>query len=311
MVSFWRARLGRPARRRAGRAGGAPSRASNPSAGYNLVVLAVMITVLNIVIAKALPLWSTVIQRQKEEELIFRGLQYAEAIRVFESRHKRLPNRLEELVEVEPRSIRQLWKNPMTEDGGWQLIPAGTGRQLGGRNQDPNQDRNRNRNRNRSQDQNQGRQALPGDPSRPDKSLRWVPGGEAKIGSFPISGVSSPEGGDAIKVFAANPNAPGGGGSDQISDWQFTVDLAKSLVKPINPQNPIAPSMNAADLGKPWPPGIQPLNVPAPQGPGGQQGPGTQQGPRRGSPGIHPVVPGQGAPGRQPPGQKPGGRGGG
>ncbi len=233
----------------------------------------VMITVMNIVIAKALPLWSTVIQRAKEEELIFRGMQYAEALRVFESRHGRLPNRLEELVDVEPRAIRQLWKNPMSEDGAWLLIPAGTGQQIGGQNR--NQIRNRNQDRN--DDQGRDRDRLPGDPSKPDPSLIWVPDGEKKIGSFPISGVASPEGGDAIKVFVVNPNAPGGGGSSQISEWRFTVDLAKMLVRQVDPQNPIAPSMSAADLGKPWPPGIQPQNLPqsVQQGGSGSRGGGT------------------------------------
>jgi type II secretory pathway pseudopilin PulG len=93
--------------------------------GYNLVVLVVIITVMNIVLAAVLPLWSQAIRRNKEEELIFRGLQYAEAIRVFHNRFQRWPTRLEELVEIKPRSIRQLWKDPMTEDGKWQLIFEG------------------------------------------------------------------------------------------------------------------------------------------------------------------------------------------
>ena len=53
------------------------------AAGYNLVALVVGITVLSILTAAAMPLWSTAIRRDKEEELISRGLQYAEAIRVF------------------------------------------------------------------------------------------------------------------------------------------------------------------------------------------------------------------------------------
>ena len=57
-------------------------------AGYNMVILVIAITVLNIVVAAMLPLWSTQIQREKEEELVFRGFQYAEAIRVF---HAALP----------------------------------------------------------------------------------------------------------------------------------------------------------------------------------------------------------------------------
>ena len=61
---------------------GHSSETAKKCAGYNIVILAVAITVLNILVAKALPLWSHVIQREKEEELIFRGLQYAEAIRI-------------------------------------------------------------------------------------------------------------------------------------------------------------------------------------------------------------------------------------
>lgn len=96
---------------------------SSRESGYNLVMLMVLLTVMSIAISASLPAWSGVIRREKEEELIFRGLQYAEAIRVFQNRFQRPPIRLEELVEVEPRSIRRLWKDPMTEDGKWALIP--------------------------------------------------------------------------------------------------------------------------------------------------------------------------------------------
>jgi type II secretory pathway pseudopilin PulG len=101
------------------------------SAGYNLVILVMAITTLNIFIAMALPVWSQMIRREKEEQLIFRGLQYAEALRVYAVRHGGYPTRLEQLIKDEPRSIRQLWTNPMREDGKWTLIftPAGPGGQ--------------------------------------------------------------------------------------------------------------------------------------------------------------------------------------
>ena len=54
------------------------------SRGYSMVALVVAIIVLNIAVAAVMPLWSTAIRRSQEEELIFRGLQYAEAIRVFQ-----------------------------------------------------------------------------------------------------------------------------------------------------------------------------------------------------------------------------------
>ena len=71
--------------------------------GYNMVMLIVAVTILNIMVAAVLPLMSTDIQRQKEEELVFRGFQYAEAIRLFHSRFQRYPVKLEELLEMKPR----------------------------------------------------------------------------------------------------------------------------------------------------------------------------------------------------------------
>ena len=105
-----RARLLRSATRRRGVP--ACRRSGDAVAGYNLVILMVMVTVMNVLVAVALPSWSTAIQRQKEKELIFRGLQYAEAIRVFQLRTGRYPVSLRELLENEPRAIRQLWTDP-------------------------------------------------------------------------------------------------------------------------------------------------------------------------------------------------------
>ncbi len=261
--------------RRSGTTGGYSAGGGRPSAarqsdGYSLVILMVMVTVINILVAKALPLWSTVIQREKEEELIFRGMQYAEALRVYEMRTGGLPTKLEQLIEIEPRCIRKLWKNPLAEDGSWLLIPPGQGQQRPGRNPNQNQP-------NRGRDV--GRNQPPGVQPPPDQSLLWIPGGDNKIGSVPIFGVKSSVGGESVKLFVANPYASGG--STEISEWQFTVDLAKSLIRKIDPANPIVPSMNAGVFDKPWPPGIQPLNVPNT----GRERP-------TGSGGVHAVTPG-------------------
>jgi type II secretory pathway pseudopilin PulG len=101
---------------------GAASRQA--AGGYTLVALLVGMTVASILIASVLPLASAQAQREKEAELIFRGLQYAEGIRIFRRRFGRYPNSLAELVEVKPRSARKLWKDPMTKDGEWAVISA-------------------------------------------------------------------------------------------------------------------------------------------------------------------------------------------
>ena len=101
-------------------------------AGYTLAFLMVMVAIMNIALAKATPVWSHLIQREKEEEMIFRGLQYAEAIRVFYVRYNQWPQKLTELTEDKGkgRTIRQLWNNPLAgpdgfEANGWVPIFEG------------------------------------------------------------------------------------------------------------------------------------------------------------------------------------------
>jgi type II secretory pathway pseudopilin PulG len=92
--------------------------------GYTLVALMVGLTVMAILIAAVLPMASAESQRDKEAELIFRGLQYAEGIRNFRRRYGRYPNTLKEMFETRPRTLRKLWKDPMTNSDKWGLITA-------------------------------------------------------------------------------------------------------------------------------------------------------------------------------------------
>ena len=94
--------------------------------GYTLVALLVGMTVMMILIAAALPLASTQAQRSKEDDLIFRGLQYAEGIRVFKRRYGRYPTSLKEMLDVRPRTLRKLWTDPMTGKVDWVTISLTT-----------------------------------------------------------------------------------------------------------------------------------------------------------------------------------------
>jgi type II secretory pathway pseudopilin PulG len=162
------------------------------------------LTVLNILMAAALPKWSHVIRREREEELISRGFQYAEAIRIFQNRFQRLPVRLEELLEVEPRSIRRLWKDPMTEEGTWVLIPPGNGGpvltpQPTGPIDDP-----------------EGRGGDSGEPSEevPDNTGIGEKKGTVQVG--PFTGVHSRSSKESILIF---------NGHDHYDQWHFTVEM--------------------------------------------------------------------------------------
>lgn len=102
--------------------------------GYNLVMLMVMVSVMNVLLAKALPMWSHVVQREKEKEMIFRALQYAEGARVYKLRYGIWPQKFKDLTEDKGkgRSIRRLWNNPLVaadpygdEGEGWEALFEG------------------------------------------------------------------------------------------------------------------------------------------------------------------------------------------
>lgn len=102
------------------------SRGGPPDSGFTLVGVVVAIAIITILLAAVGPTISTIIERDREAELIFRGKQYGRAILAFQKRYGRLPVKLEELFKLKPRSIRQLWKDPMCNCDDWEVLIAGT-----------------------------------------------------------------------------------------------------------------------------------------------------------------------------------------
>ncbi len=90
--------------------------------GYILTATIVMVVILSISMAMIAEKWTYVMKREKENELLFRGEQYAQAIRRFYLIHKRYPFKLEELIESYPRCIRKLYKEPFSKNGEWGII---------------------------------------------------------------------------------------------------------------------------------------------------------------------------------------------
>jgi len=77
--------------------------------------------VITLALLVAVPVWQTELQREKEEELIFRGKQYAEAVRVFIQKNPgRYPASLKELLDK--KCIRRLYRDPFSLDGQWNVI---------------------------------------------------------------------------------------------------------------------------------------------------------------------------------------------
>ena len=100
--------------------------------GYTLIILMIAMAVMSVGLLVAIPIWKTQIQREKEAELIFRGQQYVEAVRLYQQKYPgRFPHSLQELLEE--KCIRRLYKDPMTEEGQWNviLLYQGVSRQKG------------------------------------------------------------------------------------------------------------------------------------------------------------------------------------
>ena len=89
--------------------------------GYTLVILAFAMFVLSLGLMLAVPIWQTQIQRELEAELIFRGKQYVEAVRLYQLKNPgKFPSNLEELVEE--NFLRRPFPDPMTAHGEWNII---------------------------------------------------------------------------------------------------------------------------------------------------------------------------------------------
>ena len=173
--------------------------------GYAMAALLVAMSVMAIVLSAAMPVWSQMIRRDKEEELIFRGNQYARAINQYQRKFASAsPASLDVLIEQ--RMLRKKFRDPLSpnKDGEFQLLYL----------------------------QNQATMGTPGHGARSGSEVRVrgrakareVCGGRdggapigGSIGPSPsgrgaIVGVASKNTGQSIKTYK---------GKDHYNEWQF------------------------------------------------------------------------------------------
>src|ERR1700733_8424177 len=83
--------------------------------GYILLTLMLMVTVMAIVALAIVPEIKFTIRRDREEELIHRGVQYSRAIRAYYKKFGRYPTRIEDLESTNNmRFLRKRYKDPVT-----------------------------------------------------------------------------------------------------------------------------------------------------------------------------------------------------
>lgn len=80
-----------------------------------MAALLVALSVMAVLLGALLPQWTTMARREKEEELIFRGNQYARAVTLFQRKYANTaPPSIDVLVEQ--KFLRKKYKDPITGD---------------------------------------------------------------------------------------------------------------------------------------------------------------------------------------------------
>ncbi len=90
-----------------------------------MAALLVAIAVMGIAMSVLLPAWRQANQREKEEELIFRGRQYVRAVQLFQRRFAAAYPPSVDLL-VQQKFLRKKYKDPMAADGEFEVVYQGS-----------------------------------------------------------------------------------------------------------------------------------------------------------------------------------------
>lgn len=221
------------------------------SCGYAMAALLVGMSVMAVLMGALLPQWTTLATREKEQELVFRGNQYARAIGLFQRKFANTaPPSIDVLVEQ--RFLRKKYKDPITNDE-FQPIYANQAQQgisapLGS---------------NRPGQQGSANLATP---PRPTLQSGFNSTGATGVGG--IIGVTSKSTETSLRLY---------NGRDKYNEWAFVY--VQTAQRPQGPgQQPVGPGGPNGPGRQQAPFGMQPGSFPGPgQRPGGGPPPLTGQ----------------------------------
>ncbi|MFQ5848640.1 MAG: type II secretion system protein [Candidatus Methylomirabilales bacterium] len=94
--------------------------------GVAYIGLLLAIVLIGITTAALTPMWSTMVRRDKEAELLFRLGEFRRGIAAYRQDHGRYPAKLEDLLEDRTqlrlrRYLRRIYPDPMTGKADWRL----------------------------------------------------------------------------------------------------------------------------------------------------------------------------------------------
>src|SRR5579871_4805967 len=104
-----------------------PVRSNSAQSGYVLLAVMLAMTIILIALSIEAPRIAQQIKRQKEEELVHRGKDYATAVKRFVHKNGgRFPLSIEQLEDTNHvRFLRKRYKDPMTGESDWHLVHLG------------------------------------------------------------------------------------------------------------------------------------------------------------------------------------------
>jgi type II secretory pathway pseudopilin PulG len=163
--------------------------------GYAMAALLVGMAVMAIMLSVAMPTWNQMIRREKEEELVFRGNQYARAINFYQRKFANASPANFDIL-VEQHMLRKKYKDPMSpdKDGAFQPLYINNSSQsarLGSAGQ--------------AGSGSAGQQGSAGQPGSVGTALGTTPTGG-------IMGVTSKNKGESLRAF---------NGKTHYNEWQF------------------------------------------------------------------------------------------
>lgn len=212
----------------------APGRSRGPrDRGYALLIIMMLATILLISLTAALPSIYVAGQREREEELIFRGTEYARAIALYRRQFGRYPTSVDDLLKRTNgiRFLRRAYPDPMSRKGKWRFIHADVnGALLDSRTVSPPPS---------------ARGPAPAPQSSSTGSAEETPEPSAFFGSETrgafIAGVASSSRRESIRVWNNHTH---------YDEWEFlALTLILTGTQPTPPAQPSAPGAPSTPLG--------------------------------------------------------------
>lgn len=186
--------------------------------GYAMAALLIGLSIMAVLMGAALPVWSHFAKREREEELIWRGNQYARAVGLFQRKYANaFPPNVEVLIEQ--KFLRKKYKDPITNDD-FQIIPATGGGGIAPPGRGPIGPGQQGQQGQQGQPGQQGGQASPGmmGGSQPSQfGTQQRPGGQPALGAtfqpaVGIQGVTSKSKDASIRIY---------NGRSRYNEWTF------------------------------------------------------------------------------------------